>query len=597
VSERWTDALTVAQCIAIAPNAFGGIHLIASAGPLRERWIAHYQRAMAKGGLKCKKIPSSIEDERLLGGIDIAATLATGRPVRQLGALQEIEGGTLLLAMAERLPISTASRISLSMDEQKFSVIAMDESEADEPTIAACLRDRLAATIDLSDLNSSDVDFEELLFRDSLDELVPAQICKRFYAQQLQDEHVELICNAAFVLGVDSPRAVIAAAKLARMHCALFSLDQIGETSLSFAIRMAIAPHATKLPESNQQTDSEPGEQPEPQSSAPDTDAAQNQSAPTPPNSADQENTDSPEDSNSIKNQIAELSELILQAAIASLPPNVLASLKLGSKARSKKSAAGTSGELQRGANRGRATGVFRKKPNAHSRIHLLHTLRASVPWQRIRKSESTSSAQVAIRKDDFRYQRIEQKKRSTIIFAIDASGSSALNRLAEAKGAIELLLAQCYVRRDQVAVIAFRGKQADVVLPPTRSLARAKRSLAGLPGGGGTPLASALDKVEELCAQVQKKGETPFVVILTDGRANVARSGAGGREQAQADADSAARSLREKQVASIVLDTSPQPHPLAKSLAVNMAAIYMPLPFAGSAQISSLVNDAYRSR
>jgi magnesium chelatase subunit D len=589
VNERWSDALIAAQCVAIAPDAFGGIHVIASAGPVRDRWLSHFQTATAQAGLKCKKIPNSIEDDRLLGGIDIAATLATGRPIQQLGALREIIGGTLILAMAERLPIATASKISLSMDSQPFSVIAMDESETDEASIANCLKDRLDATIDLHDLKSSDLEFEELLFKDSLVDIASTQIRREFYKQTITDEHVAVICNAAAALGVDSPRAAIAAAKLARMHCALFALPEISESSLSFAIRMSIAPRATRLPAQQAQTESEPTQAAEPEAATPD-------SVSTPPETSDQDNHDAPEDPAPTERQIAELSEMILQAAIASLPPNLLASLKLGLKTRTAKSISGTSGDLQRGASRGRATGVFRKKPTAHAKIHLLHTLRASIPWQRIRKLETPFSTAVAIRKDDFRYQRIEQKKRSTIIFAIDASGSSALNRLAEAKGAIELLLAQCYVRRDQVAVIAFRGKTAEIVLPPTRSLARAKKSLAGLPGGGGTPLANALDKAAELCLQVQKKGETPFLVVLTDGRANIARAGTGGRDQAQADAEAAAKGFREIQVASIVLDTSAQPHPLAKSLAVNMAAIYMPLPLAGSAMISSLVNDAYRA-
>jgi magnesium chelatase subunit D len=89
---------------------------------------------------------------------------------------------------------------------------------------------------------------------------------------------------------------------------------------------------------------------------------------------------------------------------------------------------------------------------------------------------------------------RFKQRRETTTIFVVDASGSAALHRLAEAKGAVELLLADCYVRRDRVAMLAFRGKGAELMLPPTRSLVRAKRSLAGLPGGGGTPLAAGMD-------------------------------------------------------------------------------------------------------
>ena len=95
--------------------------------------------------------------------------------------------------------------------------------------------------------------------------------------------------------------------------------------------------------------------------------------------------------------------------------------------------------------------------------------------------------------RSDLRITRLQQRAATATLFVVDASGSSALHRLAEAKGAVELLLAECYVRRDQVGVIAFRGRGAEVLLPPTRSLVRAKRSLAALPGGGGTPLAAGL--------------------------------------------------------------------------------------------------------
>ncbi len=143
----------------------------------------------------------------------------------------------------------------------------------------------------------------------------------------------------------------------------------------------------------------------------------------------------------------------------------------------------------------------------------------------------------------------------------MDASGSAALARLAEAKGAVELLLAECYVRRDRVAVLAFRGRGAQLLLPPTRSLVRAKRSLAGLPGGGGTPLAAGIEAGAALAADVRRRGGTPTLVLLTDGRANVARDGKGNRARAEEEALAAAGRLREAGVRVLLVDTSPRPH------------------------------------
>ncbi|MFN5457531.1 VWA domain-containing protein, partial [Bradyrhizobium sp.] len=111
-----------------------------------------------------------------------------------------------------------------------------------------------------------------------------------------------------------------------------------------------------------------------------------------------------------------------------------------------------------------------------------------------------------------------KQRSGTTTIFVVDASGSSALQRLAEVKGAVELLLAECYIRRDEVALIAFRGKGAELLLPPTRSLTRAKRSLAALPGGGGTPLSAAIFAATELALAVKAKGQAPTIVLMTDG-------------------------------------------------------------------------------
>jgi magnesium chelatase subunit D len=202
----------------------------------------------------------------------------------------------------------------------------------------------------------------------------------------------------------------------------------------------------------------------------------------------------------------------------------------------------------------------------------------------------------VQVRRDDFHVTRYKQRSATTTLFVVDASGSSALNRLAEAKGAVELLLADCYVRRDQVAVLAFRGNGAELLLPPTRSLVRAKRSLAGLPGGGGTPLASGIDAAAALAASIARRGETPIVVLLTDGRGNIARDGTPGRARAGDDVQLAARQFRAANLRALLIDTSPQPQPAARQLAQEMGASYLPLPYAGATALSQAVALATKS-
>ena len=240
--------------------------------------------------------------------------------------------------------------------------------------------------------------------------------------------------------------------------------------------------------------------------------------------------------------------------------------------------------------------GARRGEPRAGARLNVIETLRAAAPWQKLRERQNPTPEnrkRIHVRREDFHVTRFKQVGQTTTLFVVDASGSSALNRLAEAKGAVELLLADCYVRRDHVAVLAFRGTTAELLLPPTRSLARAKRSLGGLPGGGGTPLATAIDAARELAEQIRRRGETPIIVLLTDGRGNIGRDGLPGRAKAADDALDAARQLRLAGITALLLDTSPKPQPDAQALAGEMGAAYVPLPHAGAQAVSRVVQLA----
>jgi magnesium chelatase subunit D len=229
-------------------------------------------------------------------------------------------------------------------------------------------------------------------------------------------------------------------------------------------------------------------------------------------------------------------------------------------------------------------------------RVDIVETLKAAAPWQRMRRDSAPrfDRRPVLIRPDDVRIVRFKQRSETTAIFVLDASGSTAAQRLGEAKGAVELLLAECYVRRDQVALLAFGGRGVEIALPPTRSLSRTKRCLADLRGGGGTPLAAALLAATELADAVLRKGQTPLLVLLTDGSANIARDGKGDRPRAQAEAMEAARRLRHVQLATLLIDTSAHPRTTAQDLAEAMAATYLPLPHADAARLARAVRAAH---
>jgi magnesium chelatase subunit D len=227
----------------------------------------------------------------------------------------------------------------------------------------------------------------------------------------------------------------------------------------------------------------------------------------------------------------------------------------------------------------------------AGARLNVLATLKAAVPWQPLRgRSLAAGDVALRLRKEDLRVTRFEDSQEATTVFVVDASGSQAARRLAEVKGAIELLLNDCYVRRDQVALVAFRGADAEVLLAPTRALARAKRSLAALPGGGGTPLALGLDTARELAESIAHHGRVPAIVLMTDGRANIARDGKADIRRAEDDALVAARELNVEGFRSLLVDTARRPKPRAKALADAMGAHYVPLPQADAATLSATV-------
>ena len=561
-----------------------GVHLRALPGPARDAWLAA-TRAMLGEGTPVRRVPVTIPDGRLLGGLDLAATLAAGRPVAERGVLADADGGVVVLAMAERLPTGTAARIAAVMDAghvmverdglalsapARVGVVALDEGVEPDERPPAVLADRLAFLLDLATVRASEV----------LGGCAPSDIAQaraRLPGVTASDDMVGGLCAAAVALGVDSMRAPLAALRVARAAAALAGRDTVTAEDAGIAAQLVFAPRATRLP-APPEAESEP-----PQDSPPEDTPPQPQDASAP-------DSDDPED---LKKSLDEDQELLIDAVKAVLPEDVLAQLAAGLSRRQPSRSRGRAGELCAGSLRGRPAGVRRGDPKAGARLDLLETLRAAAPWQRLRPRAPGSQARIAVRREDFRVSRMRQHSATTTIFVVDASGSSALHRLAEAKGAVELMLAECYVRRDSVAMVAFRGRKAEVLLPPTRSLVRAKRSLAGLAGGGGTPLADAMDAARLLADAVRRKGDSAVVVFLTDGRANVTKAGEGDRAQAEADALASARVLRAEGVNALLVDTSPRPQAAARTMAEAMGARYLPLPHADSRTLTGAVRAA----
>ena len=629
--ETWNDAMTSLQLLQIDSHGWGGIWLRAPFGPVRELWLRH----LSETELNTVKLPGNIDIERLLGGIDLSRTLQSGLLQMQTGLLQQADLGLVCISMAERFPTALIAPMTQAMDTQslpplkinntessvrtQFGVVALDESMADDPPMSPALQERLGLWFDLQDIAPSDVSDVSLNTRkdDNALDVMGIQIAPEALARMKQslphiqwtDEQVLAVCSTAQGLGIDSLRVPTLALRVACCHAALHARSHIADDDLAFAARCVLAPRATQLPApAENASDTEPQNSSD---SSAEPDQAQEQSSnsleptetPNPSESAkDEEDTSSNDTSEEDTNTQDEvpldlpssenLQEMMIAAALASLPPDVLEGL-LTKPGRNLGNTSGRSGQFRSGMQRGRPLPPRTGRPGGHARLHILSTLRAAAPKQRLRGN--TQQGRVAIRSEDFHVHRYQQHSSSCLILALDASGSAALQRLAEAKGAVELLLQQSYARRDSVCIVSFKGAKAQLLLPMTRSLVRAKRAMMGLPGGGGTPLALALKMACEQATQLQRQGVTPILVVLSDGRANVNLQGLGGRAQAQADAQQWAAQWRQTGHRCLWIDTSLQPDTQVQNMAQTMGGSYLPMPQVQAQRMASAMENLRR--
>lgn len=574
--QQGVDAMRALALFVSAPAALGGVRLRARVSPARDVWLAALRTAAAAVSAPIVKLPFGLGDDRLIGGLDLSASLTAGRPVLEPGALVRADGGVALAPMAERLSASTAARLCAALDDgvvrverdgfsevtpARLGLVLLDEGDGPDEAPPPALVERMAFTVALEGLRPGDLP--------ALDAARIAEAAERLPHVTADDEAIEALTVAAAEMGISSLLAPWRALSAARAAAALAGRKAVDEEDLALAARLVLGPRAVAAGADEQAEAQAPP--PEPPSQQPDQTPEQGET----PSEGD-----------------APLQDMILDAARAALPDGVLAAA-LAARAAGPTSS-GAAGAAQIGGRRGRPTPPRPGRPEGDARLDVVSTLRAAAPWSEIRRRARIAAGKparkVEIRASDFRIRNRESRRESLIIFAVDASGSSAMRRLAEAKGAVELVLAESYRRRDHVALISFRGLEAELVLPPTRALARAKRALAAMAGGGPTPLASGLEAAGALAEAARRSGRSPSLVLLTDAQANVRLDGRGGRAEAHAEALEMARRLRGRQIAATLLDISPRPQARAEELAAALGARYAPLPRADAQALAETI-------
>lgn len=564
-ASAWEDALLVARLFAVNPQGLGGVTVRSPPSPVRNLWLEYLYGLLAPGA-PVRRLPAGIADERLLGGIDLTATLAVGRPVLQRGVLAEADQGIVVIPMAERLSLSTAARIAAVLDRglvaieregigtsipTSLGVVALDEGHAPEERLPSALAGRFAFLIDLQGISFRGLEVP----KDEAARIAEARACLGALGP-VGKQWIEALVKTALGLGIGSVMAPLLALRVARASAALAGRDGVDRDDVVLAARLVLAPLATTMPDPDVEEPS-----PDPQ---------------------DQDTQSDPQEGSESEQAPQSLDEMISEAVQANLPPGLLECLKNATADRSVSSARDGAGSSQPSFLRGRPAGTRMGQIRNGARLALVDTLRAAAPWQRVRRAQrgaASGSRLIEVRKEDFRIRKFARRRESSILFCVDASGSAAFHRLAEAKGAVELLLGEAYVARTYAGLVAFRGTSAEVLLPPSRSLTRAKALLSTLPGGGGTPLAAGIEATTRIAIAERAKGRQPLIVILTDGQANIARDGKSARSEAFADALLAARAVAAHAIAAVFIDTAPRAREEGRKLAEAMQARYLPLP------------------
>jgi len=504
------------------------------------------------------QVPLNVMEDRLIGSADLEESVKTGKSVFSPGLLAKAHRGVLYVDDINLLDEETAN-ILLNVVNDGFVLVEREgismrypckplviaTFNPDEGELRDHLLDRIAVSLsaDAEKLSVADrvsavdsvvnfsasgkqgnseatIALEEAISNE--EDLKTAIVFAREYIKDLKlaPSQMQYLCEEAIRAGCQGHRAEIFAVEVARSAAAIEG-RQVTSEDLRLAVKLAIAPRGTFIQTPMDEDDMmppPPPPPPPPQMDDQDQDTDEQEEEEDKQDEPEDEEDDAPDEAPDVP-EVPE--EFMFDVDATPIDPDLIA---FSSRERAGK---GGGRGLIFSQDRGRYIKPMLPKGKV-VRLAVDATLRASAPYQKSRRERAIGTKKegrgVFLEQSDVRIKKMARKAGSLIIFVVDASGSMALNRMNAAKGAAMSLLTEAYQSRDQICLIPFQGDFADVLLPPTKSIAMAKKRLEQMPCGGGSPLAHALQQATLTGLNAQKTGDVGKVVVvcISDGRANV---------------------------------------------------------------------------